>query len=83
MDNARKNSKAKIKANNKYTKSHYTRFNIAVKPEIAEEIKQAAAAEGLSVAAYFVKIHEIYKRGQGLPASAEVVEGQGVEGQEG
>ena len=80
-NNKKKNSQAKIKANNKYTKLHYTRFNVAVKPAIAEDIKQAAAAEGLSIAAYFVKVHNLYKADRGLPASAEVGEGQGMNGQ--
>jgi len=45
----KKNSDAKIKANNKYDKKTYTRFSFRVRKEEAEQLRAAAAAAGESV----------------------------------
>ena len=34
--------------NRQYQAEHYRRFNVVVKPELLEQINQAAAAEGMS-----------------------------------
>ena len=34
--------------NRQYQAEHYRRFNVVVKPELWEQINQAAAAEGMS-----------------------------------
>ena len=50
MNNERKNSAAKIRANAKYSKAHYKNISIKVKPEEAEEIRETAGKMGLSIA---------------------------------
>ena len=58
MDNAqKKNSDAKIKANNKYKKANYKTLSVYLKPEIVDDIKAVARSEGLSIAQYIVNIH--------------------------
>ena len=66
MENTQnKNSQAKIKANNKYKKTHYSTLSISLKPEIIADIKAVASAEGLSIAQYIVNIHNEHKNGGG------------------
>ena len=55
MDNIKKNSDAKIKANNKYKNSHYKRLAIDVKPDVAEKIKDHAEENNQSVASFIVQ----------------------------
>ena len=45
----KKNSDAKIKANNKYKNKTYKRIDIDIRPEIADYIKQVADKKGLSL----------------------------------
>ena len=58
MDNVKKNSDAKIKANNKYRNSHYKSISVMISPQKAEEIKQFAKSEGKSLAQYIIDIHD-------------------------
>ena len=39
---------AAYERNNAYQKEHYKRLNIVLKPDLLEQINQAAAAEGMS-----------------------------------
>ena len=52
MDNTqkiKKNSDAKIKANDRYNKKHYKNISIRTKPDQADYIKQVADRKGLSL----------------------------------
>ena len=63
MDNTqkiKKNSDAKIKANNKYSKSHYKNINIKIKPDQADYIKQVADKLNLSIAKLIVNAVKEY-----------------------
>ena len=40
--------------NKEYQKEHYKRLNIVLKPELLEQINQAAAAEGMSKNSWIV-----------------------------
>lgn len=60
-ENSRKNSSAKIAANNRYTKNHYKKITVCYKPDVAEEIKETAKAENKSVASYFLNLHQKHK----------------------
>ena len=53
-----KNSQARIKANNRYRTKTYKRLAMDIRPEVVEEIKETAAAEGLSVTSYLVGLHK-------------------------
>ncbi len=55
MDNNKKNSEAKIRANAKYNKKAYKNIAIRVKPETAEKIKGYADLKKHSVASFIVK----------------------------
>ena len=55
MENVRKNSDARIKANAKYGKSHYKNISIKVKPNEAEIIRNTAQIQGLSIAQFILK----------------------------
>ena len=45
---------AAYERNNAYQKEHYKRMNIVLKPELWEQINQAAAAEGMSKNSWIV-----------------------------
>ena len=47
----------KVKYNNQYNKDNYKRFNISVKPEIYEDIKDTAQSLGKSVTQYIIDLH--------------------------
>lgn len=53
--NDNKNSNAKIKANNKYKDTHYSRIAAYLKPEEAERIRTAAKDRGISIAQIILK----------------------------
>lgn len=55
MENVRKNSDARIKANAKYSKSHYKNISIKIKPNEAETIRKTAQIQGLSIAQFILK----------------------------
>ena len=56
-ETTRKNSEARIRANNKYKKSHYKSISVYVKPDIAEEFRSTAKAEGKSLTQYIIDVH--------------------------
>ena len=60
-ENKKKNSDAKIRANNKYRNSHYKSISIMISPEIADDIKATARSEGKSLAQYIVDLHKNHK----------------------
>ena len=45
---------AAYERNNAYQKEHYKRLNVVLKPELLEQINQAAAAEGMSKNSWIV-----------------------------
>ena len=49
-NNEKKNSDARIRANNKYKNAHYKRVGIDVKPEEAQYIKDTAKKYDMSIA---------------------------------
>ena len=49
-ENIKKNSDARIRANNKYKNAHYKRVGIDVKPEEAQYIKDTAKKYDISIA---------------------------------
>jgi uncharacterized protein (DUF1778 family) len=49
MDTERKNSAARIAANNRYTEKTYDRFTFRMRKEETESLREAAAAAGESV----------------------------------
>lgn len=57
----RKNSAARIRANNKYTKAHYKNVSIKIKPEEAEAIRAKAKAYNISIAQLIIRAVDEYK----------------------
>lgn len=55
MDTERKNSAARIAANNRYDRKTYDRFNFRVRKDEAEQIRTAAAAAGESVNGFILE----------------------------
>ena len=51
----KKNSKARIDANNRYNAKAYDRINIAIPKGQKETVQKAADREGLSINAYIIK----------------------------
>lgn len=51
----RKNSKARIDANNRYNAKAYDRINIAIPKGQKETVQKAADREGLSINGYIIK----------------------------
>lgn len=51
----RRNSKARIEANNRYNAKAYDRINIAIPKGQKETVQRAADREGLSINAYIIK----------------------------
>ena len=49
-ENIKKNSDARIRANNKYKNAHYKRVGIDVKPEEAQYIRDTAKKYDMSIA---------------------------------
>ena len=64
MDNSqnkiKKNSDARIRANNKYTKAHYKDIGIKVKPDEAEYIRDTAKKYGLSIARLILQAVRVF-----------------------
>ena len=52
----RKNSQAKIDANNRYTKANYTQLNFRVKKGEETKIKDFAKAQGMSLNGFINKL---------------------------
>lgn len=64
MDNEqkKKNSDARIKANDKYNKANYKNISIRVKPEQAEKIRESAQQHNFSLAQLIIKAVTEYDR---------------------
>ncbi|MBR5088118.1 MAG: hypothetical protein IK093_01680 [Ruminiclostridium sp.] len=56
--NQNKTSRSQIKAVMKYKSKTYKRLAMDLRPELIDEIKAAAAREGLSVTSYLVGLHK-------------------------
>lgn len=68
----RKNSEARIKANNKYNDKAYDRINIAVPKGQKDTIKAHAEARGESVNGFVNRsISETMERDNGAPVASE------------
>ena len=68
----RKNSEARIRANNKYNDKAYDRINVAVPKGQKEAIKAHAEARGESVNGFVNRaISETMERDNGTPAGPE------------
>lgn len=67
----RKNSEARIRANNKYNAKMYDRINIAVKKGKKDVIKAAAEKHGESINAYINAAIDERLTADGVDASAE------------
>lgn len=71
----RKNSEARIRANNKYNDKAYDRINIAVPKGQKDVIKAHAEARGESVNGFVNRaISEAMERDNGAPAASEGLE---------
>ena len=57
----RKNSAARIRANNKYTKAHYKNVSIKIKPEEAEAIRAKARLYNISIAQLIIRAVDEYE----------------------
>ena len=57
----RKNSTARIRANAKYSKSHYKNISIKIKPEQAAAIRAKARAYKISIAQLIIRAVDEYK----------------------
>ena len=55
-----KNSKAKIKATDRYNKKHYKNISIRVKPEEADYIRKVAKYRGISITQLMLQAVELY-----------------------
>ena len=55
MDTERKNSAARIAANNRYTEKTYDRFTFRMRKEETDSLKEAAAAAGESVNGFILE----------------------------
>lgn len=61
QENTPKNSKAKIRANNRYAQKTYKNINIKIKPEEAENIRNIADKHGLSIARLIVEAVRLFE----------------------
>ena len=57
-ENNNKTSRSQIRATMKYKSKTYKRLGMDLRPELISEIKETAAAEGLSVTSYLVGLHK-------------------------
>ena len=51
----------KVKYDNQYIKDHYRQMKIAIKPELYDDIKEAAVKEGKSLTQYIIDVHLEHK----------------------
>ena len=66
MDKQKKNSRARIAANNRYNAKAYDRVNIAIKKGMRDIIQDVARAQGLTLNGYIKKaIQRQYKADTG------------------
>ena len=80
MDNSqnkiKKNSDARIRANNKYSRSHYKNVSIKIKPDEAEYIRDTAKKYGLSIARLILQAVRVFDDTQEQDINVEPIEKQ-------
>lgn len=58
--NKKKNSDAKIAANDRYNKKHYKNISIRIKPDQADFIRDTAKKKNLSIAQLIINAVELF-----------------------
>ena len=69
-----KNSEARIKANNKYSRANYKNVSIKIRPEQAEAIRETAKQFDISIAQLIINSVNEYKTNHGADADGETPE---------
>lgn len=70
----KKNSEARIRANNKYTNANYQNINIKIRPEQAEIIRNTAKQFDISIAQLIINSVNEYKTNHGAETDGETAE---------
>ena len=69
-----KNSEARIRANNKYTRANYKNVSIKIRPEQAEAIRETAKQFDISIAQLIINSVYEYKTNHGADTNGETAE---------
>ena len=69
-----KNSEARIKANNKYSRANYKNVSIKIRPEQAEAIRETAKQFDISIAQLIINSVNEYKTNHGAETDGETAE---------
>ena len=69
-----KNSEARIKANNKYSRANYKNVSIKIRPEQAEAIRETAKQFDISIAQLIINSVNEYKTNHGAYKDEETAE---------
>ena len=69
-----KNSEARIRANNKYTRANYKNVSIKIRPEQAEAIRETAKQFDISIAQLIISSVNEYKTNHGADTDGETAE---------
>ena len=69
-----KNSEARIKANNKYSRANYKNVSIKIRPEQAEAIRETAKQFDISIAQLIINSVNEYKTNHGAETNGETAE---------
>lgn len=69
-----KNSEARIKANNKYSRANYKNVSIKIRPEQAEAIRETAKQFDISIAQLIINSVNEYKTNHGADTDGETAE---------
>ena len=69
-----KNSEARIKANNKYSRANYKNVSIKIRPEQAEAIRETAKQFDISIAQLIINSVNEYKMNHGADTDRETAE---------
>lgn len=69
-----KNSEARIRANNKYTRANYKNVSIKIRPEQAEIIRDTAKQFNISIAQLIINSVNEYKTNHGAETDRETAE---------
>jgi type IV secretory pathway VirB10-like protein len=69
-----KNSEARIRANNKYTRANYKNVSIKIRPEQAEAIRETAKQFNISIAQLIINSVNEYKTNHGADTDGETAE---------
>lgn len=69
-----KNSEARIRANNKYTRANYKNVSIKIRPEQAEIIRNTAKQFDISIAQLIINSVNEYKTNHGTDTDGETAE---------